>query len=483
MTTPQLPRTDWERLGFREDPFYVRPLPVAELSSDLFVGRESDRQRLHSFLSNYISGKTMVQGPAGVGKTSLVNVVQYELLTGEARFPLFEIVETPENATRESFLLQVISAVVSSLRYAFDHADLEGDEEFRAAQDAVTQTLRTGAAMGLSGGLAGGLIGASLSQTTTGSTPLAPTVVTLTNLLRGLVTVAQRRGFMGMIVPVNNLDVLPVEAAVQFLNTIRDVCAEIEGVHWVFIGGPHLFDILESQARRVSESFSSNPISLGALDWNDVEQALERRRSVFAMNPETPLPISMDVARLVYEASGGELRFTFVRLSRTVLEFSVRFPSERTVPDRIALTLLQEWARGQLARHPITGREQDVLEYLIEHGTIRSREFAAAGFNSAQHLSGLLRSLQEKDYVTVVAEQGIAREYGLTAPALLSFIGRRGEVPRLPRARISSPEAQSPEASPRLLGTGDSAAAPTQAVPPHQGSPYRTDRPTKRRPR
>ncbi|MEO6863876.1 MAG: ATP-binding protein [Gemmatimonadaceae bacterium] len=436
MAIPTSLPTDWERLGFRQDPFYVRPLPVAALSSDLFVGRESDRHRLQSFLSNYVSGKTMVQGPTGVGKTSLVNVVQYELYAAATRFPLFEIVETPENATRESFLLQVISAAVSSLSQAFGRTDLEADEEFRTAQDAVTQTLRTGTTLGLSGGLAGGILGASVNQTTTAIPPLAPTVTALINLLRGLVAVAERRGFAGVIVPVNNLDVLPVAVVVQFLSMIRDVCDAVDGVHWVFIGGPHLFNILEGSARRISESFTSNPISLEALTWNDVEQALERRRRAFAIEPETPLPISMDIARLVYEASGGELRFTFVRLSRTVLEFSIRYPSERSVPDGIALMLLQEWARGQLARHPLTGREQDLLQYLVEHGTIRSRDYTAAGFTTAQHLSSLLRSLEKKEYVRIVAEQGVAREYGLTGSALLSLVGRGGELPRLSRSKL-----------------------------------------------
>lgn len=161
---------------------------------------------------------------------------------------MFEIVETPENATRESFLLQVISATVSSLRQAFDRADLAADEEFRTAQEAVTQTLRTGTTLGLSGGIGGGVLGASLNQTTTGAIPLAPTITTLINLLRGLVAVAERRGFSGVIVPVNNLDVLPVAAAVQFLSLIRDVCDAVDGVHWVFIGGPHLFNILEHHA-------------------------------------------------------------------------------------------------------------------------------------------------------------------------------------------------------------------------------------------
>ncbi len=111
-----------------------------------------------------------------------------------------------------------------------------------------------------------------------------------------------------------------------------------------------------------------------------------------------------------------------------------QIPSERTVPDGIALMLLQEWARGQLVRHPLTGREQDLLQYMVQHGTVRSRDYKAAGFTTAQQLSSLLRSLGKKEYVSIVAEQGVAREYGLTGPAFLSLVGRGGELPRLPRS-------------------------------------------------
>ncbi len=93
--------------------------------------------------------------------------------------------------------------------------------------------------------------------------------------------------------------------------------------------------------------------------------------------------------------------------------------------------LLQEWARGQLARHPLTRRERDLLQYLVQHGTIRSRDYMAAGFKTAQHLSSLLRSLEKKECVRIVAERGVAREYGFTAPAVLSLVGRNGTLPRL----------------------------------------------------
>ena len=62
--------------------------------------------------------------------TSLMNVVQYTLFAAQRLFPLFEVVETPSDATRESFLLAVISGIVSTMRDVFAEADLAADCAF-----------------------------------------------------------------------------------------------------------------------------------------------------------------------------------------------------------------------------------------------------------------------------------------------------------------------------------------------------------------
>lgn len=416
------PPKHWDRFGFKDDPYYVFQLPVDEISRELFVGRDDDRRRLRAFIASYPTGKTMVEGPPGIGKTSLVNVVQQDLYADARRFPLFDVVETPEDVTRESFLLSVTSAVVSSLRQALGEDELKVDEDYERARDTVTRTLRNATNVTLTAGLISGLtLGGSVSPTPTASDPVSVTPQMLIDVLRGLVGVVRRRGFEGLVVPVNNLDTLPLLAVIQFLNLVRDACGSVDGVHWVFIGGTRLFEELETQARRVSESFTSNPIALDALTWPQVEQALERRRTTFAHEPGTPLPVSNAVASLLYEASGGELRFTFARLSRTVLEFSALFPSEREIPDEIAVSLLQEWARGQIAAHPdVTPREREIIDFVRTHGVIRNRDRQAIGVRTSAQMSQLLRSLEAKKYFRSNTV-GRAREYRLTAPAALAL--------------------------------------------------------------
>jgi hypothetical protein len=328
------------------------------------------------------------------------------------------VIEVPAEQTREGFLLGVISGVVASLEELFDPSEWIGDTAMIQAREAVQQTVRAGRDLGvtltLPGGSGAGLQGARVPVP---SVPLAPTVATLLGLLNSLVGAILARGFGGLIVPVNNLDTLSETQAAQFLSAARDITMGqySPNIHWVFIAGSDLFQMLETESayRRVSEAFTNNPVSLGPLSWDDVAAALERRRAHFAIQPDTPLPMSMTLAREIYDAGNGELRFTMARLSRTVREFATAFPSERAVPDHHARLLLSEWGHTQLRDASVTPAEQRVVAHLRQHGSVRPREYRDLGFASSQRLSQVLSRLAEKRYV----EGGRRDPYRLTPAA------------------------------------------------------------------
>jgi hypothetical protein len=181
-------------------------------------------------------------------------------------------------------------------------------------------------------------------------------------------------------------------------------------VHWVFIGNEGLFGQLEREMRRLSEAFTGNPILLPPLEWDDVAQALERRRRHFALDPATPLPVSDAVARTVHDAGGGELRFTLARLGRTAVDFAIRFPSERQVPDAAATLLLREWAERTLQQEsPLAATETTVAEALARRGVLRARDYMEIGLNTSQRLSAVLGQLERKGWA---ARAGSDRESG-----------------------------------------------------------------------
>jgi hypothetical protein len=396
--------TIWERLGFRDDPYTTGHLPVAGWSEELFVGRQADRLRLTEFLRAYPAGWTMVEGRPGVGKTSFVNVVLWELFRAGQRFPLGTVVEVPGGATREAFLLTVLSALVESCRERFGEAELKHARPYLNAEQAVSQIIREAGQASLSASAFGVGAGFGRGRSTSVSAPLGVTANALLELLRPLVQELRSRGLGGVVVPVDNLDVLPAVEVIGFLNSIRDITRAVADVHWVFIGSDGLFGILEREMRRLSETFTGNPIVLAPLDWSQVRDALERRRRFYALEGSPPLPVSEAVGALVHESGGGELRFTLARLGRTAVDFAIRFPSERQVPDAAAVVLLREWAERTLVQEsPLASTENRVAQAMAERGVLRAKDFMATGLNSSQRLSAVLGQLERKGWAVRVS--------------------------------------------------------------------------------
>lgn len=419
----------WDRLGFRENPYYLTHLPVTSVAGELFTGRDADRRRLRDSLLTNPAGRTLVQGPPGVGKTSLVNVVQQDLwaAAGDAagrRAPTVEVVETSAGMSREAFLLTVLSAAVASARQLFAaDAALDREPAFRAAAAMVTQTLEREAVMTATAGVMG--IGGSLGESLVTFTPLGITTPALLERLRPLVALlCDRAAAAGLVVPVNNLDALAYEDARDVLTALRDVVSTAQRIHWIFIAGAGFAERLESdpRGRRLSESFTGSPVNLLPLGWPDVEEALERRRRVFAARPREappPLPLSAAVTQRIYDAGGAELRFTFKRCSDVAQDFLQQFPSETRVPDHAAFELLRAWGLRQLEASPPTRRERDAFDAVVREGGLRPRDFARAGFTTAQRFSQVLVALVEKRYL-VVREAPGERLYVPSAAARLA---------------------------------------------------------------
>lgn len=422
----------WDRLGYIENPYYLSHLPVTAAADALFTGRTADRHRLQASVLTNPSGRTLVQGPPGVGKTSLVNVVQQDLWAAQGpaagrRVPTVEVVETSVGMGREGFLLTVLSAVVASARRLFaGDASVEHDPAFRAAAATVTQTLERQPVVSANVGVAG--FGGELAESLVSFAPLGITTPALLERLRPLVAMlCDRADAAGVIIPVNNLDALAYEDARDVLTALRDAVASAPRIHWIFIAGAGFAERLESdpRGRRLSESFTGSPVTLAPLAWADVEDALERRRRVFSARRDLPppsLPISPAVSQVVHEAGGGELRFTFKRCSDAAQDFLQQFPSEVRVPDHAALELLRAWGLRQLEANPPTRRERDAFDAVVREGGLRPRDFARAGFTTAQRFSQVLTALVEKRYL-VVREGAAERQYVPSAAARLAAGG------------------------------------------------------------
>ena len=86
----------WTNFGLVENPYSTKPITSDEIGEKLLVGRDGELKQLMMSLASLDTNPTL-EGPNGVGKTSLVSVAAYKLKksfvegeTNQAAIPLGE---------------------------------------------------------------------------------------------------------------------------------------------------------------------------------------------------------------------------------------------------------------------------------------------------------------------------------------------------------------------------------------------------------
>ena len=72
----------WQPFGLRSSPFFqdeLKPSATAERPISLFVGRRREVERLTRRLVSDSASRTIIEGDAGIGKTSFVNRLKSEV--------------------------------------------------------------------------------------------------------------------------------------------------------------------------------------------------------------------------------------------------------------------------------------------------------------------------------------------------------------------------------------------------------------------
>ncbi len=243
----------WEWFGFQQNPFDFLPLGVNADDRSLLVGGGAELKRLSTLVASGHGGITVVEGRAGVGKTSLVNAVQYDKWRSRACLPSFQVLQVLANTDPIGFMLSAFSTSIGSLELT-NPGDVDKSPALKAGKTMVAQAVSTG--WNFSGGLAAGAFG---GQVGAGRTP-APTSPLLA-LMPSILATAERwfdatseLGWSKFVIPVNNLDVLEDDLAVGFLNAARDCLITFarKGVWWVLMAREGFTPALEAKAHRVS---------------------------------------------------------------------------------------------------------------------------------------------------------------------------------------------------------------------------------------
>ncbi len=429
----------WGTLGFRENPYFATPIALSEEGKELFVGRASEIRRvINKWSSSKDGGITVVGGHIGTGKTSFLNVCQFLCLTGVRDFelpfdpplliPSVERVQLENDQSERSFLVRVLRSTALSIQWtcAFLKEDLPTEvQELLSWTDSTIQASTTTKGGGLTLSIPGLPVGGGLTgQTATGVTTKKLDdmhVDALIDQLRKLADQATKvRDYLGVIVAIDNIEMIETEVLVKLLNKYRDTLFSIPHIWWVLIGQKGLYDLIAADAPRVAQRITGEETTLSGLSWGDFDLATQARISAFKTRDDAVGPVDETLLKLLFDASSGEIRFIFKIADQLVGDAIAEHPNATSVPPTMAEGLLRTSVSEQIKRLSLSGRESRVLKMLCERGSCRPKDYKEFGLQNAPNfIQGALQPLQEKGLVTKSTE-GNAALYSPRPPAILA---------------------------------------------------------------
>jgi type II secretory pathway predicted ATPase ExeA len=414
----------WEDLGFTSNPYDQRALAITPKDRKLLINRTSELQAL-STIANSGKGIIIVEGGVGVGKTSLVNAMQHDLLHQKKNkiLPSFQKIElTKDNIEPKNFILSAFSNMIFSLEKLTGTYTVKRGGILKEGKLLVAQTVQSG----LEGNFQAFGFGAGISRSL--STVSPPSVVTLPTILNTMDKwsnyVLRNTEYDGpAVIPVNNMDVLDDQAIVEFLNSMRDIMVDRPNILWVLIGKKGLFSLLESKARRVSEMITGQPVVLEPLSLPNVYSAIKTRIELLSMNKKGTKDgiVSDEIVKILYETSQGEIRYIFKRITDIILKFRGQYPSVSQIPFEVAKSTLIEFAKSHISVLNLSPKELEVLKHIVKTGSIRTKDYSSIKLQTPQALSKYLTEFHRQNLVAKEYGEGTAVYYRPTADAIFAL--------------------------------------------------------------
>lgn len=305
----------WLDLGFRSNPYAVKPLPPNADGRRLLVGRDRELADLKRRVASS-DQHPVLEGPNGVGKTSLVSVAAYELSedfkerrTQQLFLPLREPLQMKDDG----------EGLIQEAYLAIAQAFVEHHDTLRAAGRQVPQlhdlntwlnspTFRSARGGGLTspfGGLSG-TTGTGLNTGSGFSSSGLPNMVR--QWLRGAFP-GQSGGFVGTL---DNLELLDTSVKAQrVLEQLRDPVLQVEGMRWVLCGARGIARSLASTPRL--NGVLSDPVDILPVADQFIGELINSRVLVFSVDDQAPAnaPVSATGFGYLYDVSHQNLRDSF----------------------------------------------------------------------------------------------------------------------------------------------------------------------------
>lgn len=415
----------WLRFGLATNPYFPEPLsPTVQgpRPITLFQGRKRATKDLLDTLASEQNSLVLIEGAAGVGKSTFVNHAKYQVRDRYVA-PVPEI-SVSSSATAEGLLLGVLDAVVRHASDLQPHAAWEKDyPAIHRARRIVLSLESVGWNLSLGLSVPGGAgVSAGAGASSMSTPPVAGPFLTtrlFDELTQDLLTLRDPP-FEGVIFHVNNLDTLMRESVASVERLFSDLREhfQVPHTHWWFLGPPGLQAETIAGNRRMLP-FVKARIELDQLPIGDVHALLKARYEHYAIRKPWTMPSTTGLVDHLYDKFGGDLRGTIDALSKA--HSAYRPVDVAPLDEPAALAVLEAFYRARLEGE-LRQKTKEILDHLIKLGRPRFTQDDAQAVEEYQgNRSTRFAELEAVDAVRFVGNDGRRKLYAFGGAARLAY--------------------------------------------------------------
>jgi hypothetical protein len=426
----------WERWNFKADPFNTLPLDYSQEGSDLLIGRDKEIQELIDRLQMSTRAVT-IEGPVGVGKTSLINVALYRCYreffrNGSPPFFVpcrrsFQLTSNYDPVAFESYVLMAVAQTLLEEQARTDSPKIRGSTDL---DQWLNHPLNTQMRWSLKAGPFGVEFGKGPVNNTSGFA---------TSGLREMV-----REWLGLRFPsdkdgavvcvIDNLELLQTSRdAVRVLEDIRDTLLTLPGLRWVLCGSRGIVRSIVSTSRL--ERCLHQPIVLTGISDVLAQQILSARVDVFAESPYNYyLPINGSDFAHLFRLFNANPSYTLKYVGEYCLFAAQALPF--TVEEKSRTYAAWLWAEATKSMTDIarmSSRSWRLLEKVIRaNSEFAAADYAHLGYTTADLLRADVKPLTESTLLEWSVDETDKRRkiFTITPKALLVNFARCG-IPKI----------------------------------------------------
>jgi hypothetical protein len=355
----------WPTFGYRKNPYGTDELKPDEEGDALLVGRDDQVKVLMRqwFSSTQIA---TIEGPVGVGKTSLAGVAAYRAM--RARIEKRSQLVVPLNRTIQ--FEPDTDALTQKIFFEIGQTLLRHEQTLRNCGHDLPDlnTIRTWINAPLVGGGSVGAAGFSVGKTTSANTGQGFSQSGFQEHIRHVLAEAfpsdQEGSLVGII---DNLELLQTaSAAKDCLNNIRDSVLQLPGVRWVLVGATGIVKTAVSVPRLSGKV--ANPIKLVPIDSAIIEDLVKTRLQYYKLSEDASPPVSPEQFKRLYNISGRNLRDTLGHAQNISIWLAERREAGLPDPDDPIATWISEQVDFAATQAALTTAAEELFNTLVEQG-------------------------------------------------------------------------------------------------------------------